>query len=239
MTQPVISIIVPAHNEAATIAPTLRSLLLQDYPDFEIIVACNGCVDDTAAVSRKLGGGDPRLQVIETERAGMSFGKNFGAAAARGTLLVFVDADTTILPDALRRIVRVIGDRPSVIGTLPGRPDRGGPVVRVCFWIANCITRRNRLHAPGGVMFMQRTVYDEINGFAEDLPQGTSSDLIMRAREKGAVYLCPGSIKGTTSIRRFEKTGIISQMLSWRRNHQNLAAGRHEAVRDKQYENIR
>jgi hypothetical protein len=42
-----------------------------------------------------------------------------------------------------------------------------------------------------------------------------------------------------TSIRRFEKTGIIGQMLSWRRNHKLLTAGRRGAVADKQYEDVR
>lgn len=232
---PKISVIVPAHNEALAIAPTLAALVAQDFADREILVACNGCTDNTAQVAAGFAG----VRVVESECSGMSFGKNFGAQNATGELLVFVDADTLLPPEGLRRIVEAVGGRPRVIGTLAGRPDRGGPVVRVCFWIANAITRRNKVHAPGGVMVMQRAVFDAIGGFDETLPQGTSTDLIMRARAAGAEYLFIGRVKGTTSIRRFEKTGIIRQMLAWRNNHQKMAAGLHDEVARKKYDNIR
>ena len=235
MAEPKISVIVPAHNEELTLGPTLASLVAQDCPDFEIVVACNDCTDETAAVAARY----PGVRVVQTELSGMSFGKNFGAAHAHGALLIFVDADTTLPPDGLRRIVIAVGDRPQVIGTLPGCPDRGGLVVRVCFMIANHVTRRNRVHAPGGVMVMQRTVFDAVQGFDEKLPQGTSTDLIMRAMAAGAEYLFVSRVKGKTSIRRFEKRGIIRQMLDWRHNHQQMSAGQHSELSKSKYDNFR
>ncbi len=232
---PKISVIVPAHNEAQALVPTLASLVAQDCGDFEVVVACNGCADRTAQIAAEF----PGVRVVESELSGMSFGKNFGAAHAVGELLIFVDADTTLPPEGLRRILEAVGDKPRVIGTVAGRPDRGGPVVRVCFWIANLVTRRKRVHAPGGVMVMQRSVYDAVQGFDEHLPQGTSTDLIMRALAAGAEYLFIHRVKATTSIRRFEKKGIIRQMLDWRSNHQKMAAGRHEEVSQSKYENFR
>lgn len=198
-------------------------------------MACNGCTDDTAEVAAAI----PDVRVVQTAESGMSFGKNFGASHARGQLLVFVDADTTLPPHALSVILSEIGTRPQVIGTMAGRPDRGGGVVRFCFWLANRITCKNKVHAPGGVMVMQRSVYDAVQGFDEKLPQGTSTDLIMRARAAGAEYLFINRVKATTSIRRFEKKGIIRQMLDWRKNHQKMAAGQHHEVQKREYENIR
>lgn len=233
-----LSILVPAHNEGATLGGTLENLLALRCPcETEIVVACNGSTDDTAAVAASFSGRGVR--VVESERAGMSWGKNLATQHARGSLYVFVDADTRLPPDALEEILRAVGEAPRVIGTMAGRPDRGGAVVRVCFWIANRVTKRNRVHAPGGVMIMHREVFEETGGFDEDLPQGTSSDFIMRARNTGAAYLFIDRVLATTSIRRFEKTGIIRQMLSWRKNHKNLASGHRERVVDHDYEAIR
>lgn len=233
-----LSILVPAHNEETTLGATLENLLaLQSPCEMEILVACNGCTDGTAAVASSFA--DRGVRVVEREKAGMSWGKNLAAQHARGSLYVFVDADTRLPPEAPAEILRMVGDAPRVIGTMAGRPDRGGGVVHICFWIANRVTKRNRVHAPGGVMVMHREVFDAVGGFDEELPQGTSSDFIMRARKAGAAYLFIDRVKATTSIRRFEKTGIIRQMLAWRKNHKNLEAGQRGKVADEDYEAIR
>jgi hypothetical protein len=84
-------------------------------------------------------------------------------------------------------------------------------------------------------MLMDRATYDEIGGFDETLPQGTSTDCIWRGLAAGAEYLFVDSFRAVTSIRRFEKTGIVGQMLAWRRNHRDLAAGRRSRVADRAY----
>ena len=168
----------------------------------------------------------------------MSFGKNLGGEAATGEVLVFVDADTVLPPDGIRVIVEEMHGRGKCVGTVAGAPDRGGGVVRFCFWLANRHASKKQYHAPGGVMLMQRTVWAETR-FDEQLPQGTSTDFILRAREKGAAYAYVDRFSAVTSIRRFEKKGIVRQMLSWRKNHRDFVAGRHANVRQKEYEVIR
>lgn len=233
---PDMSVIVPVHNEEKTLEDTLRRLTRQDYPGkVEIIAALNGCVD----ASRRIADGVAGIRVVESEKSGMSYGKNFGAAQAQGELLIFIDADTVIPNGALKLLAESAVGRKHYIGTVAGAPDRGGLVVRACFAIANRMTRRKQAHAPGGVMLMDRKTFDAVNGFDENLPQGTSTDIIWRGVAWGAAYVFVDSFAAVTSIRRFEKTGIISQMLSWRRNHRNLHAGRRDAVADKVYEDVR
>ncbi|GHS93055.1 glycosyl transferase family 2 [Planctomycetales bacterium] len=235
------SLIVPAHNEAKTLLPTLQALANQP-PElaYEIVVACNGCDDDTPALARAFAAQNKpaQIRVVESEKAGMSWGKNFGAENSRGEILVFIDADTRLPPTALAEIARSLAGKERVIGTMAGAPDRGGPVVRVGFTVANWFTRRQKVHAPGGVMVMHRAVWEQCR-FDENLPQGTSSDLIMRARGGGAEYVFIGRVKAITSIRRFEKTGIVGQMLAWRKNHQDLRRHRRAAVAGREYENVR
>lgn len=234
---PTVSVIIPVHNEEKTLDATLRSVCAHTWPGAQppqIIAALNGCTDGSAAVARRW-----PVTVVESAQSGMSFGKNLGARAATGSMLVFVDADTQLPPDALELLAEAAAGHSRYIGTVGGRPDRGGGVVRVCFWLANRYARKRRAHAPGGVMLMDAATWRDAGGFDESLPQGTSTDLIWRACAHGADYVYVSTFRAVTSIRRFEKTGIIRQMLGWRRNHDKFSGGAADSVRASTYEAVR
>ncbi|WP_052890929.1 glycosyltransferase [Thermogemmatispora carboxidivorans] len=109
---PVVSIIVPARNEAATIWRCVRSLLLQDYPtDYEVIVVDDGSTDQTRAILEHLAmepAAVGRLRLISLGEelpsgwAGKPHALHSGASQARGTWLVFTDADSFWSPQTLR-----------------------------------------------------------------------------------------------------------------------------------------
>ncbi len=236
---PSLSIIIPAHNESSAITKTIVSILNNkiDLP-YEIIIACNGCTDNTADIAKNY-----PIKVIESTKSGMSFGKNFGAKEASNEFFVFIDADTTLKEGSINKYIEQIAiktkNHEKVIGTVAGAPEKGGIIVKICFRIANFITARNKVHAPGGVMLMNRKIFEDIGGFNETLPQGTSTDLILRAIESGAEYICINRPRATTSIRRFEKRGIILQMLDWRKNHKHMLQGNHKKLENKDYKVIR
>ncbi|MDR1612439.1 MAG: lipid-A-disaccharide synthase N-terminal domain-containing protein [Planctomycetota bacterium] len=233
---PKISVIVPVHNEEKTLADTLSPLLEQTYPGPkpEIIAALNGCSDNSRGVAARF-----PVKMAESGKSGMSFGKNLGAVAATGDMLVFVDADTRLPKNGLGLLAEAVVGKKRYIGTVAGMPDKGGPVVRIAFAAANLATRRRRAHAPGGVMLMDPETFAGIGGFDESLPQGTSTDCIWRGLREGAEYVFVDSFRAVTSIRRFEKTGVVRQMLDWRKNHKALSANRREEVEAKGYDNVR
>ena len=114
-----VSLLVPARDEAHRIEPTVRSLLAQrGLLDAEILVLDDGSTDGTADVVRTVAGSDPRLRVLTgTEPPRGSLGKPHACAqltaAARGEVLVFVDADVVLAPDAVAAAVAVLrGPRP-------------------------------------------------------------------------------------------------------------------------------
>ncbi len=105
-----VSVLVPARNEAPVISGTVARLLAQDYPCFELIVLDDHSTDGTGDLARVAGHGDGRLRVISGADLPRGWaGKNWAchqlAQAARGDLLVFTDADTVWLPGGLSAVV--------------------------------------------------------------------------------------------------------------------------------------
>lgn len=106
-----VSVVVPAYNEAANIAATVRSLAGSDYPRVEVIVVDDGSTDGTAEIVRRLR--LPNVRVISQPNAGKPAALNRGIAMARGDILVLVDGDTVLAHDAVGRLVQAFAD-PSV-----------------------------------------------------------------------------------------------------------------------------
>ena len=110
---PLLSIIVPAFNEEAYLPRTLqcvREAADRVDGDVQVIVVDNASTDATAGVARGLG-----ARVVAESRQGVAFARNAGARAARAPLLVWVDADTPLAGELLRRIADECGD-PRVVG---------------------------------------------------------------------------------------------------------------------------
>ena len=103
-----VSVIVPAYNEAANIAATVRSLVGNDYPRLEVIVVDDGSTDATADIVTRLR--LPGVHLIRQENAGKPAALNTGIRHARGDLLVLVDGDTVFEPGAVGRLVQPLKD---------------------------------------------------------------------------------------------------------------------------------
>ena len=107
-----LSIIVPAHNEAALIRNRIANVLSQGELVHEVIIGSDGSDDETAAIARRYP--DARVKVLEfPDRRGRALVCNDCVAAATGQIVVLTDADTQFKPEFLREIVRPFGD-PSV-----------------------------------------------------------------------------------------------------------------------------
>lgn len=123
-----VSVLVPARNEEATIAGCLRSLLAQDYPNLEIVVLDDGSTDDTAGIVRAVGRARVRLLRGSPLPPGWT-GKNWAchqlAQAARGDLLCFVDADTTLAPGTISAAAALQEEQGAGLVSLLPRAERG------------------------------------------------------------------------------------------------------------------
>lgn len=95
MNEPFFSIIVPAHNSAGFIRKCLDSIRCQTYDQYELIVVCDACTDDTAKICRE----EYRAHVIETDFGLDGLARNAGIEAARGDWVLFMDHDDWWLHD--------------------------------------------------------------------------------------------------------------------------------------------
>ena len=105
-----VSVIVPARNEAATIETVVRSVLRSTYPRLELIVVDDGSTDATASIVSQLAAEDSRLRLLAGAPLppgwyGKPWACQQGADAARGEILLFTDADTRHEPELLARAV--------------------------------------------------------------------------------------------------------------------------------------
>lgn len=109
-----VSVLIPARDEAHRITPTIRSVLAQrELADVEVLVLDDNSTDGTADVVRAAAGADHRLRVLTGTTPGPGvLGKPHAcaqlAAAARGEVLVFVDADVTLAPHAVAAAVATL-----------------------------------------------------------------------------------------------------------------------------------
>jgi glycosyltransferase involved in cell wall biosynthesis len=100
-------VIIPAHNEEASIARCLATLLADCRPgEFEVIVVCNGCTDRTGDIARSYGA---PIRVIEIETGNKVLALNVANLAARGYPRLYLDADLEISTSSARRLFAAAG----------------------------------------------------------------------------------------------------------------------------------
>jgi chlorobactene glucosyltransferase len=128
---PLVSVIVPARNEAHNIARCVSSILASTYPNLEVIVVDDSSTDGTAEIARKTGAGDRRLRVVVCPPLPEGwFGKQWactaGAKVASGSVLQFTDADTIHAPDLVTRSINAMRRARAQLFSVAGHQQLGG-----------------------------------------------------------------------------------------------------------------
>lgn len=100
-----ISIIIPVYNGERTIRATLKSILEQDYKNFEVLLIDDGSQDGSKAICQSYVASDRRFRYFFQENGGVSAARNLGLENAVGRFVVFVDADDLLPPQGLALLV--------------------------------------------------------------------------------------------------------------------------------------
>lgn len=127
-----VAVIIPAYNEGLVVCRTIKTALDSDYPNLRVIVVDDGSTDNTAEVVRSAYGHDPRVKLIRKENGGKASALNAGIAEAGTEVIVSIDADTVVSPDAVRLLVRHFSD--PKVGAVAGNIKVGNRTNPLTIW---------------------------------------------------------------------------------------------------------
>jgi peptidoglycan/xylan/chitin deacetylase (PgdA/CDA1 family)/spore germination protein YaaH len=129
-----ISVLIPAYNEARVIEASVRRVLASRDSRLEVIVIDDGSKDSTSAIVAAAFAGDSRVRLLTLANGGKAQALNRGLELARGEIIVALDADTQFEPETIARLARWFGD-PGV-GAVAGNAKVGNRVNLVTRWQA-------------------------------------------------------------------------------------------------------
>lgn len=198
-----LSIVIPTLNEEAYLPLLLKSVDGQTLTDYEVIVADAGSTDRTAAIAGEFG--------AAIVRGGMpGVGRNAGAAAARGDIILFLDADVILSDDEfLTETVAEFDRRGLGSASCEVKPLSDKVVDRAMHWVYNAyLTSTSQIlpHAPGFCIFVRRDVHEAIGGFDETVQFAEDQEYVIRAA-KIAPFDFLESRPIPVSVRRLERDG--------------------------------
>ncbi len=172
---PDVTVLIPAHNEENVIVQTVASVLATATNNLQIIVVNDGSTDGTASLLDEHFGSDPRVHIIHQVNRGKSAALSLAMSHAHTEIVITIDADTEIEPDAIAKLLRHFSD--PRIGAVAGNVKVGNRTRWLTRWQAleyitsqnmekrafdllNCITvvpgalgawRKQAIEAAGGI----------------------------------------------------------------------------------------
>jgi glycosyltransferase involved in cell wall biosynthesis len=174
-----LSFVIPAFNEEQLIERTIEAIHEFVPPlSYEVIVVDNGSTDATARIASDLG-----ATVIHQCVGTIGFLRNRGVEAARGDVLVFLDADVVLTrawADRIPASLDMLRKEPTALtGAMCGVPADAS-------WLERCwfAPRQKASHIGSGHMVINRGFFQELGGFDESLSTGEDYDLSRRAVER-------------------------------------------------------
>jgi len=195
-----ISVIIPTLNERAHLGRTLQ-LLAQNSTPHETIVSDGGSEDGTPQIAAEYG-----ASVLSISIASRAAQMNRAAEKARGSILLFLHADTCVSDVSLGQIERALETPQVVGGGFSRRFDTKSRFLAFTCWLATLRCRTTGLFLGDQAMFIRRVAFERLNGF-KNMTVFEDLDLSRRMRRAGKVVtLFPGVC---SSARRFERKGPL------------------------------
>jgi glycosyltransferase involved in cell wall biosynthesis len=207
------SVVVPAYNEEKYIHKTLRVLRNQTFTDFEIIVKDGGSRDQTVKIAKKFA--DKVVSILDSSAADA---RNQGAHYAKGEILVFMDADTYLPPEALEQFNKLMNNEQVVGVSCRKVPQNGSLLDRLFYEFVNVSTfvscKMGLGGAHGNCMLVRRRVFEQIGGFNPNIIVAEEQDLVRRALKFGRyVFLLDSCV--VENPRRLRQWGRLRLYKAW------------------------
>lgn len=210
LSETTLSVVIPVLNEADHIVDLLVALAQQTRLPDEIIVADAGSTDDTTEIARQYGakvvsGGLPAV------------GRNAGAAAAKGDVILFLDADVLPAPQFIEAILsefmkHELDTATCLIQAISDR--RLHHLLHQATNLYLIATQKISPHAPGFVILTRREIHNNIGGFDETLALAEDHDYVYRAAQEGRFGVLR-HVHLPVSVRRLQTDGTIPLIVKY------------------------
>ncbi|MDO6442519.1 glycosyltransferase family 2 protein [Marinobacter sp. 2_MG-2023] len=180
---PYFSIVIPAYNEEEHIGSCLQSIFNSDYDcaQYEVIVVDNGSQDRTYEIAINIG----QARVFELTEGNVGAVRNYGAAKARGQILVFIDADCLMDRNWLSRAEKLIEEKPNCVYGGAAKLSKNATWIER-FWL---LERKGNptlpKHLIGASTVLSKTIFREVGGFSEAMTSGEDTELHQILVSKG------------------------------------------------------
>lgn len=212
-----ISVIIPAYNEESVISDTIKAVLAQNYPDFEIIVVNNASTDRTAQIVSKF-----PVKLVDEPRKGLLWARERGRIEATGDIIANIDADCLPEPGWLYRGFHHFNDEKVSGVTGPYDYYDGAPIFRTIslfiqkniYYIVNKILQLYFIKSGailiGGNNFIRSKSIEKAGGYNTSIIfYGEDTDTAKRIAKHGKVIF-DRSLYMKTSARRFKSEGTLN-----------------------------
>jgi len=228
---PTVTVLIPVFNRERFVDDAIRSVIEQDFADFELLLVDDGSTDRTPAVLEAWRQRDDRVVVVTSPtNQGIPDALNLGLAHARGRHVARLDSDDLMMPHRLARQAAVLDARPDVVlvssaydivdvdgrhlATWTGEPPEATAFLLNFF---------NVVGGGGQVMFRLADVLAE-GGYARQYPSTEDYDLWVRLSQRGRIETLPlvgmtkrthadQSLKRYASVKRVHWTAIMRSAL--------------------------
>ena len=199
-----ISIVIPALNEEHYLPKLIDCIKNQTYKDLEIIVADSNSTDNTKKIAKKYG--------CKVVKGGMpAVGRNNGAKAAKGKLLMFLDADVQVDKNFLKNAIGEFNNlKLDVAGCLIA-PLGNNFIDKFFFWIFNLWTTSTQFFYPnasGACILCRKSLHEKVNGFDDSIKLSEDMDFVKRCGKFGKFRILK-KVRFYAAMRRFEKEGRL------------------------------
>lgn len=124
MTQPLVSIVIPAYNAERYLEAALGSMLEQTFTDWEMICINDGSCDNTGQILQRFAVSDPRVRVYHQDNHGLTPTLNRGISLAQSPLIARMDADDIAMPDRLAKQLAFLSNHPNHVAV-------GGAILKI------------------------------------------------------------------------------------------------------------
>jgi GT2 family glycosyltransferase len=176
---PLVTVVIATRNRGESVTRPIRSILSNEYPNFNIVVVDQSADDLTGAALRPFLE-DPHVRYIRSSTEGVATGRNIGIGTARGELITITDDDCEVPASWLRRFTAAFAfDRNVgvVFGNVLAAPHDPGAGFAVAYerrepFLARSIREKCRVEGTGACMGVRRSVWQALGGFDELLGIG-------------------------------------------------------------------